>query len=276
MPGLIGLSGATTQKDSLFPGAPKTSDAAATGYDPAQFEVDPGKQTVAGQLTSLLSSGNPYLEAARSGAMETANSRGVLNSSMAAGAGEAAAINSALPVASADASTYNNAENFNKSADNTALQFGANTENQAGLIGTQTEAQKQIAQQAADIQTGQVLPAQTAAQKELTAATGEQQRQTLAQSGQQDIATQTLRGEQATDLANIEAQYKTLIQASASAADVMKNASGAVGAIMADTTTTTEQKQAAVNTVSQLVRSSLAVSGSIADLDLTSLLNFSA
>jgi hypothetical protein len=58
---------------------------------------------VSKQLSALLSKDSPYLTQARTKAMQYANRRGLSNSSMAAGAGEAAAIGAALPIASADA-----------------------------------------------------------------------------------------------------------------------------------------------------------------------------
>jgi len=68
--------------------------------------VDPNKSTVAGQLEQLFADESSYLEQARLGAERQAASRGMLNSSMAAGAGEAAAIQAALPIAEQDAGTY--------------------------------------------------------------------------------------------------------------------------------------------------------------------------
>jgi hypothetical protein len=77
-------------------------------------EVQP-QDTVAEQLDRLLKSDSPYLEQARIGAIEQANARGLLNSSLAAGAGEAAAIRAALPIVTQDASTY-----FTQGRDNQA------------------------------------------------------------------------------------------------------------------------------------------------------------
>lgn len=68
--------------------------------------IDPDKSTVAGQLQSLLSSDSPYLSENRRQATEQAGARGLLNSSIAAGAGQRAAIQSALPIAQQDAETY--------------------------------------------------------------------------------------------------------------------------------------------------------------------------
>jgi len=68
--------------------------------------IDPDKSTVTGQLQSLLSSDSPYLAENRRQATEQAGSRGLLNTSIAAGAGQRAAIQSALPIAQQDAETY--------------------------------------------------------------------------------------------------------------------------------------------------------------------------
>lgn len=68
-------------------------------------EVAP-EATVRHQMGQLLSQGSPYLTAAREGAKRQAASRGLLNTTMAAGAGEQAAIQSALPIAQQDAALY--------------------------------------------------------------------------------------------------------------------------------------------------------------------------
>lgn len=64
------------------------------------------EETVESRLTNLLKKDNPYLLSARASAERKAASRGLLNSSIAAGAGESAAIQSALPIAQQDAQFY--------------------------------------------------------------------------------------------------------------------------------------------------------------------------
>ena len=73
---------------------------------PVKPEIDPEKETVAGQLKSLTASNSPYIRQAEKDTVRQANSRGLINSTMAAGAGREAAIRSALPIATQDASTY--------------------------------------------------------------------------------------------------------------------------------------------------------------------------
>lgn len=61
-------------------------------------------ESVADRVTSLTSKDNAYMQQARSQAARAANGRGLINSSIAAGAGEDAAIKSALPIATHEAS----------------------------------------------------------------------------------------------------------------------------------------------------------------------------
>jgi hypothetical protein len=126
-------------------------------------------QTVAGQMKSLLSSDSPYIKQAQNSALRQASSRGLINTSMAAGAGQAAAIQSALPIAQQDAQqSFQNKQQYDAYRQNLNqaeqqygmtkslagqqgnIQAGLNTQGykqQTGLIGTQTAAQKDLAQQ---------------------------------------------------------------------------------------------------------------------------------
>ncbi len=74
--------------------------------EPVFRQVSPQTDTVAGQLDTLLAKDSPYLQRARTRGMQFARDRGLQNSSLAAQAGEAAAIDAALPVATQDANTY--------------------------------------------------------------------------------------------------------------------------------------------------------------------------
>lgn len=63
------------------------------------------QETVAGQMEGLLSKESPLVTMSRTKAKEDANKRGMLNTTMAVQAGEAAAYQSALPIAQQDAQT---------------------------------------------------------------------------------------------------------------------------------------------------------------------------
>ena len=97
----------TPMPAAATPGAPASPDPARrdpvtreAGSGVGQDQAIPG---VSGRLQGLLSKDSPYLARARTGAAQAANRRGLLNSSIASGAGEAAAIDAALPIATADA-----------------------------------------------------------------------------------------------------------------------------------------------------------------------------
>jgi hypothetical protein len=72
-------------------------------YD-AQDQWKPEDDSVKKQITGMMSSDSPYMKAARNKGHQFANQRGMMNSSIAGQAAEAAAINAALPIAQQDAS----------------------------------------------------------------------------------------------------------------------------------------------------------------------------
>lgn len=93
---------------AMIPGSQKQkkpkpkADASDTGMM-ASADFDQSKRSVTGQLNGLLKSNNPYMKRARTAGKEFANNRGLLNSSIAAGAVEGAAIDAAVPIATAEA-----------------------------------------------------------------------------------------------------------------------------------------------------------------------------
>ena len=100
-PGGIGEAGAAPTRaaptDAYQPGAEPTREAAPSVGQGQEI------QGVSGRLNTLLDAESPYIQRARTRALQQVNRRGLLSSSIAAGAGEAAAIDAALPIAQADA-----------------------------------------------------------------------------------------------------------------------------------------------------------------------------
>lgn len=145
----------TTVKSPNLPEAPTAEGymaqaAQSSGYTGAQGEASNytaderevgTNATVKGQMEGLLSEGSRYLDVARQNAAQQANSRGFLNSTMAAGAGERAAISAALPIASQDASTYNTQSLTNQQASNQSRQFNAGADQQMTLANMQSQNQ---------------------------------------------------------------------------------------------------------------------------------------
>lgn len=109
--------GGSSSSSSGSSGMPTFNLSSVATQGPTSWNVSKD-QTVAGQLSSLLASDSPLMQQARTRAMQTAQSRGLLNSSMAASAGEAAMYDAAMPIATADAQTYGSAAQFNADAGN--------------------------------------------------------------------------------------------------------------------------------------------------------------
>lgn len=78
-----------------------STDTASTATTPVSDAA-----TVEERLTNLLEKDNPYLTRARTSAQQTSAARGLQNTSIAATAGETAAIEAALPIAQQDANYY--------------------------------------------------------------------------------------------------------------------------------------------------------------------------
>lgn len=111
------------------------------GYDPVLGEIT-DQMLVEKRLQGLLDTDNPYIQQARTQAMEQANSRGLLNSSIAAGNAQRAAIEAAMPIAQQDAEALYKQSLANQDAATAARQFAANAENQASITETQNLAQQ--------------------------------------------------------------------------------------------------------------------------------------
>ena len=110
--------------------------ATATGYTPVGFAVTPD-QTVAGQIAKLIDQDSPLMRQAVLRARTEVNNRGLINSSLAVDAGQQAVIAQALPIATADAQTYDRAATNTVNQQNAALNFGAGATNTAENVNAQ-------------------------------------------------------------------------------------------------------------------------------------------
>lgn len=233
-----------------IPGADKTLQANAVGYDAQTRTVQP-EETVSEQLAKILKTGSPVLDKARSDAADYSNSRGLLNSSMGAQAGESAVIGAALPIAQGDANAFGVAAGQNQQATNAGLAQTATAQTTANLSNANAGQDIAKLRETGKIETGL---------------------QTL--KGTQETALQTLKGSQATMLANIEANYKQLMQASASASSFYTQTSKNITEILNDPNTSAEQKQSAVDKQSTMLQQAMRVFGTMADIDIAGLVGF--
>ena len=112
---------------------PTTAGSTVAQYTPETRSVDAKTQPAAGQVESMLANDSPLLQRARTIAKQGMAQRGLVNSSMAQGAGAAAMIDRVTPLAQQDASTYNSVASENMAAKNNAGMFNAGEQNRFGL-----------------------------------------------------------------------------------------------------------------------------------------------
>jgi hypothetical protein len=141
------VSPASTPTTTTLSATP-TDDGAITYQAPTAPTISPrdvaADETVESRLTGLLQKKSPYLDVARQGALETAAGRGLQSTSIAAGAGERAAIEAALPIAQQDAATYGTAAQSAQEARQTTQLEGYRGGISAGLTAEETQAQIKI------------------------------------------------------------------------------------------------------------------------------------
>lgn len=105
----------------------------SVAYQPAQanlsqWGVTP-EQTVQGQVNTIIDQDGPLMQQARSNADQQSNARGLINSSMAVGAGQAAVMDKAIQIGAQDANTYASSAQANTASANNNAQFNANANN---------------------------------------------------------------------------------------------------------------------------------------------------
>jgi len=136
--------------------------------DMSEVQTDEA-DTSAGRLDQMLESGSPLMQRARTQGMQQANSRGLLNSSMAAGAAQGAMIDRAQPFALQDSNNLMQNARQNAAAQNEQAMLQSSTLADSFLNNQQFQQQGALNQQNYDIQSGLAqqqagLQAQQAAQ----------------------------------------------------------------------------------------------------------------
>lgn len=244
-PGLVSSAATQPTVTAQAPtGAPAVSTygvtpgAAATAA-PSTRAVQ-SNETVQGQIAGLIDKNSPLLQQARNQATMASNARGLVNSSIAASAGESAAYGAALPIAQADARAYEQAARDQQALLSQTSQFNAGQSNEMARA---------------------TLAAQTQAEQ-------------FNAESQNRILSQNLDAANKTQLATIEANYKTLMQSSASASDIYKQSLANITNITMSKDMDPTAKQAAVNQQVELLKDGMAVSSSINGLNLQNILTF--
>jgi len=268
-----GIKQATTS--TYTPTDQKTADYTAGGYDTTTWDIDPEDiakgQTVQGQLQGIIAANSPLIQLAEAQARQQMNQRGLLNTSMALGAGQEAVIKQALPIATQDATLFANQAKYNAEAASAAAQFKAAAENRASEFNASAKNTAFAANKAASDAALQFEAAAKNASsanytKDLNTAVSQMMDQSL-KVGLADADNKTKLLVQQIDadtrkyLIDTEATYKNQMQASSSANDLYVNITKNIATIMADPNLDATAKQAAVNIQKDYLKSGLDIIG---------------
>lgn len=224
----------------------------ATSWTPLEEELS------AGRLAKMLSSGSPYLEAARTKAAQASNARGLLNSSMGVQAGEQAAIEAAQPFATTDAGILANAGQYNANARN-QFATAANEFARTSALTRGTQMAEALGQQ----RTLELQGAQLGLQGEQLAQQGR-----LADA-EMEIKRQQLANEQ-TQLAQQGQQFTAQQRAALSerVLSLRQAAQNSMELIERDPNVSGEAKEAAINNILQVAEANIQETIKLSGIDL--------
>jgi hypothetical protein len=285
------------------------TDYAAASRTADKWTLDPAKETVQSQAAGIIAANSPLMQQAQANALQQMNKRGLVNSSMAIGAGQAAVMDKVLPIAAADAAAYGAANRFNAEQSNIAgagnqvatneqKKFGATASNVAAAanqaaINRAAEvnaAAKNVTEQGNIAATNRAAEFTAGAKNQAAAATAADINKTTnlmldesmkialsnadsnTKIGLQNIDAQTRK-----DITNIEAFYKEQMQATQSANELFQQTTSNITKIMENADLTVAAKQAAVDIQKGYLKNAIDILSSISKIpNLTQLINFDA
>lgn len=123
------------QRETPPPAIAYQPAAAPAQVNPSPITIDPTKDTVAGQMGSLISdSNNPLNVQAQTFGNQQANRRGLLSSSIATSAAQDAMYKNLMPIATQDAGTYYDSKRTNSAQGLQAGMFNADLGSRVGMF----------------------------------------------------------------------------------------------------------------------------------------------
>ncbi len=246
-------------------------------------------QGVEGRVNRITSAGSPLLTTAETQAKQDTARRGLMNSSIGVQAGRQAVINTALPIAQADASLFQQQSLTNQQAQNQAASQNASNAINAGTRGVELDVNasqfadnmKQadkdfgLRQQQVDNQASQFTSSQNDANRRFDAE--------LAQNAKQFSLTQDQqRAMQSIDIASkerisqMEADFKTEIQSSANMANAWGEMMRGISVIQTDPNLEEATKAQLINNNLEQFKAYSAFWGKAGSVDVSDLLAFGA
>lgn len=224
--------------------------AEAASATSANRTLDPN-ELVSTQLGKVMAADSPVLQQAEGRAKVAANSRGLLNSSMAIQAGQGAVLDRAMPIAQADAAANTRVADTNNANTQQTNVFNAGNVQDVNKFNASN--QQQNNQFNADKQNNNNIVNATEQNK---------------------ILSQFLDQGSKLQLADIEASYKTILQSEASASTLYQQSVRNISDILQNPDLTPEAKTAAVTNQNALLKTGLNIIGKIGGLNLEELLVF--
>lgn len=223
----------------------KPTDVTSTGYKTTDW-AESDKQTVAGQVQGLIKSESPLMQLAETQAKQQMNQRGLLNTSMAIGAGQEAVIKQAVPIAQQDATLYANMAKYNSQIANEQAAFEATAKNKA------SETNAAAANAAASFEAAAKNTASANYAKDLNASVSQMmdiafKTATANADNVTKVLTQQIDADTRKYLIDVEATYKNQMQASASANELYQQVTKNIADVMANPDLDVKAKQAAVD-----------------------------
>jgi hypothetical protein len=241
------------------------------GYEADQIDIDPSTDTVEGRVEGIIAKNSAPMQLNKTRALQEMNERGLVNTSMAVGAGQNALYDWAVPIATEDAKNSIDVKGANMNATNEGYGFTAAAGNEGSLL--QRAGQQDI----------ENIEAQHDASRDLA----EQQQffnreniQTLhgnqmeinQQTHDLGVAMQNILGKQAIDLTNLKGQWDNIMQTNQSNAIIWSTAMQAIGQILSNPDIPLENKQGLVDQQLGSIQDWMAVTGTITNLDLGGIL----
>lgn len=256
----------TPNLGSYMPSSPTMGTASATGATAtnvgtatsatAQNTVlsgNPNEMTAdsAQNLSAITAADNPYIQLAKQSGMNTAASRGLQNSSLGAGAAEAAAVQAAAPLAEQNASEASTAALQNSQLQTQASEFNASQQNANQQLNAQLQTQTSQFNASNATQTAQFNTAAANAAKEQT----QQIQATINQTG--------LQGLNANTLATIQGSVSLGIAAQQSVNSLLTSAQSGINAVLANNNISANTAGQAISAIKANLENSLAITNII-------------
>jgi hypothetical protein len=231
--------------------SPAAAAAAEASTATAATRAVDDNELMSTQVNKIIAQDSPLMQQAGTEAKKQANARGLLNSSMAVQAGQEAVMNKAMPIAQYDAGVNTNVLDKNLSNTQQTNVFNAGQTQDVSKFNANNQQQN----------------------NQFNA--GEANKMAIVNASESnDILAQMMDQQSKLQLADIEASYKTLMQAEASAMTLYQQSVKNISEILMNPDLTAAAKTAAVNNQNSLLKTGMEIVGKMSGLNLDELLTF--